>query len=825
MEEEFLKDFEKLTKRRIYPQTKMFIYLTLLKETLMKKRFLSLIFFTTAVLLPSVSAQESVLDYFLGSSEESILFLKLMYGLFVYLIFFQGAKQTMFREAGQRNLAIAFSLILAFFVIRFTSDALIQKFGWVTMVLAPFTIIFFVTGLFVRRKPEEQQGTPWVRLLIATISTIILFIALGSYSGFSSGVGSVPVGGGFLDELFADANYLIFYKLDWFIALFIAGAIIALLILLLSRISWGRDRTGQPSGFFGGFWGPLLAILGIIAAIILLIYLFSGNGLGFIGALGAIPVTGLLTYLAILLGIFLLLPLLFLFFKFKGWKLITGAGYLTGQAIWWVLRKFLAFDRWGTPLITGPLGWILRWPFRGGRLFVDIQTPTERIIRKGTLHITAGSRTPITFTLYRGGFYRTAQRLPGAELQFTVAPGTVQPQQGTTNQNGQIQIVYTAPPATATGTLRATVLNPQAVGLRPSSRIPDIPIQIGIPSRQLRVVIPPIAPIPAGAGARITINIDDGTGTGANGVMADLLFTRHAIGPFRRTSAGGGPGAPSFVIIDIPPTTAGSSTFPTAGQYDFIATLTPPAGYAAPKLVPGQITVTSAPLQDLEIIGLQCTVGGRTTPAPKPVDVYIGGRLDIELTVRAPRGGSGTDSAKVQITSPTGVMTPTSIGSGRYKEAITAPTTPGTLSLTVEATQPGFNPARERIDINVLPLPTEMLVIVNWVPELTTIYALMNFIVLDRSNGTPINGAEILIADRDTPQVDITGELVTNANGQLPNPLRIDLGRRTATTTEHHNLDITVTCTGYPPKQRPQPITVTFQPPGSPLGSPRTEVF
>src|SRR3989344_3661477 len=97
-----------------------------------------LVFFLT---LPSVFAADTFLDLITGSSDSSLIFLKVVYAMLVFIIFLKVCKETIFKKE-QQKLGNIFSLLLAFFAFRFTPDAMVAAFGWVIMFVAPIIIFY-----------------------------------------------------------------------------------------------------------------------------------------------------------------------------------------------------------------------------------------------------------------------------------------------------------------------------------------------------------------------------------------------------------------------------------------------------------------------------------------------------------------------------------------------------------------------------------------------------------------------------------------------------------------------------------------------------------
>src|SRR3989344_6399824 len=107
----------------------------------MKRGLFGLISLVLLLSLPNVFAAETFLDLIFGTSNESLLFLKIAYAMLIFIIFVKVSKETVFKKE-QANLANIFSLLLSFFALRFTPDAVVAAFGWVIMAIAPFIIFY-----------------------------------------------------------------------------------------------------------------------------------------------------------------------------------------------------------------------------------------------------------------------------------------------------------------------------------------------------------------------------------------------------------------------------------------------------------------------------------------------------------------------------------------------------------------------------------------------------------------------------------------------------------------------------------------------------------
>src|SRR3989339_1806685 len=117
----------------------------------MKRGLFGLISLVLLLSLPNVFAAETFLDLIFGTSNESILFLKVAYAMLVFIIFVKVSKETVFKKE-QANLANMFALLLSFFTLRFTPDGIVQGFGWVIMAIAPSIIFYKLSSIFVKQE-------------------------------------------------------------------------------------------------------------------------------------------------------------------------------------------------------------------------------------------------------------------------------------------------------------------------------------------------------------------------------------------------------------------------------------------------------------------------------------------------------------------------------------------------------------------------------------------------------------------------------------------------------------------------------------------------
>ncbi len=705
----------------------------------MKRGLVGLIPLVFFLSLPSVFAAETILDLLTGTSDSSIIFLKLLYALLIFIIFLKVSKETIFKKE-QQKLGNMFSLLLAFFAFRFTPNTVVEGFGWVLMFITPFIIFWTLYGVFVKK----QEGKfSWLRFILALVSTFIVFIALGSTSAFGIGLGSTPYAGGFLDETFSDLHYLIFYQLNTFFVLLLAGIVIGLLFMLISRLP---GVQGESGGTFGNSWlRGFLWMLLIIIILALLGWLFGGGLTAIsipLGWLGYLITYGF--WLLVILGILFLLWLLFkypafrqvvwraiqfLFWRVPRW-IVLGLWWLLqrlGRGLWWLLQRIGR----GLVYIFGGIGsWIAnRWRAWRGRpraalereLVVELRAGPQNvgdIAQIGGRRITVmpGSTTPLVFDLYRrrrfwlfGRRNAGRVRLNGATITVVrVNNGTITPANGTADARGRFTATYAAPAVAGNARMHLEITHPD---IDPTQIIPDRDIQIGV-AENLTITVPAIAPINTDDTADVTIEVVDAAGNGVNGVNVTVTFPR-IVGsvPLTGTTTAGGPGTPSLIVLR-------TAVFPTAGTFGFSVAVIAPQGYNAVAPIPGVITVHNATLPTLEIINVQGRVGPTVVNGTPAIPVRIGQRVDVSLNVRIAAAAGGApganiDTATITIIPLTGFTVPTNRGGGRYQGILNlVGLTPaevtaliGPQRFVITATLARHNPSTAYLDIIIDDLP------------------------------------------------------------------------------------------------------------------------
>lgn len=720
----------------------------------MKRGLFGLVSVVLLLSLPAVLAAETFLDLIFGTSDESILFLKIAYAMLIFIIFVKVSKESVFSKE-QEKLANMFSLLLAFFALRFTPDSVVEAFGWVIMLIAPFIIFYKLGAIFIK---EEKDKFSWPRFFLALFGTLLLWFALGSTDTLGISIGSTPYVGGFFDEFFSDVHYYLFSSLSPFFVMFIVALVLGALFMLLSRI---RGGTGSGTGGFGdSFLRAFLWVLAI-GAILLLLGALLGGGLNF--GLGSLA--ELLTILGYLGLLLLAIFLIYLFIRFGGWRMFpwiwAGVGrnwswlrwvllVLVGIAV--VIALLVYFPWLLYVLIPIAIILLLYLLFRNrtpaapgaatnGTLVLTLEAGAQNVgniaVAGAPIAVAPGSVTPFVLRAYRRRIFRN---VPLAGANFTVIRvnnGTITPATGTSDPNGTLRPVpnYTAPNVAGNAQLHIELTHPE---INPATVIPDRAINIGVVAAlQVRNPAPaPGAAIDVGNFIDIVVEVDDGL-SGVNGANVEIIFPgTPGLGPLRGATLGGSAGTAAVAGTParrnwrgrIIPGTAGTPAvlgtpamltirtppFAAAGTYNYQILVTAP-GFANPAPVPGAITVNNPRRDSLEIFNQRALVGGRVVSVPTlaaPLPIRVGQDVTIELSVRVPAAGATParmiDTASVVILPSTRISPVVRAGAGRYT-ATFRPTAAeiGPQRLVLEATLAGYNNAPvQYLDLEVEDLET-----------------------------------------------------------------------------------------------------------------------
>jgi hypothetical protein len=699
------------------------------------KRGLGLVATLFLLGMPAVLAVDSVLELFLGSSDESLIFLRLMYSMLLFILVFKVSKEQLFKDE-LKNLGLGFSLILALLVMRFTPDAWVEAFGWVVSIVAPLMILWTLTGVFIK---GEKGKFSWGRLLLTAIGGLLIFFFLGLSPQFISGIDGTPYIGGFLDEMFTGINYYFLYNIsDWIIGALAIG-LIFIIFLLLSKIPGIGGKEGE-----GGGIGTLP--LAFLAAFFvgLIIFLLPWIG-GSIGGLGGIIIAGL-EVIGVLLGIAFLIYCLYLLGK---------AGILSALGTWarnnwnWLLGILLVLlfilIFWFTglwqwlispwifiPLIILTLAWLFGYWLIGrrqggflesNRLFVylrvpqrdattaigtNIRLPAMRLGPGRRINIRVGkkSNTNFVFEAYSGRWKWTASRLPNATFTIRASNGATTPVSGTTDAKGEFPFKYAAPNVHSNATLYVDSvthpdINPTYVtvvpyglaigqGIRPQ---PNVNVDVNN-------ITDPGQPLYPGDKAQVIVHLQDGTGAGTNYNGINIAVT--GLGPvgiadpFTATTRGGGAGATARIqtgIITIP------GAAPVA--YLLVADIDAKArGFKDPPDANATINVNDRTLGDLNVV---------VTPNPTAAqDIHFGQQHQFTIAVTDNASGEDIDTATITFTPNNRISGFSRTGAGIYQGYFrpVAGDATGDTDINLTVTVPNYNNGVGQIRYDVQDLPT-----------------------------------------------------------------------------------------------------------------------
>jgi hypothetical protein len=641
------------------------------------KRGLGLVATFLVLAMPTVIAAESVLELFLGTSEESLILLRIMYAMLFFVLVLKVAKKQIFPEEDMHRLAVAFSILLSFLVMRFTPDPWVAAFGWVLALVAPVIIMWVLSGVFIK---GEEGKFSWGRLLITALGTILLFYALGSSAAFGDSIGKTPIVGGFLDEIFSDAIYFGLYNLpSW---LLIPGIMLLVFtgLYLLSRL-FGGD-SGERGGSFS-----LGNIIPFILFLLLLALLLGYGGfigipaalgtiltwlLGGLGALALLAILGFGSYGAYQAGFFgwlrrlwrpwMIWPILIIL----GLLLLGGLAYFAFLKVpWWVYAIIagIALLLFLLSLFAGAVGGtgygLFRF-FRGGNnLYVVLRVPARTAAGRNWPLMTiapnmrfrdinvatrATNAFPLTFQVYIGRRWLISRRLEGATIEIAATTGALSDTTGTTTAAGEFNTTFTPPNANANGVLRVVRvthpdLNPLATRVRPYNLIvgagvqpaPTLTIQGGAitsnPGQTVQLVINMTNDLPDPVMAPATLS--SGRGFGRIQVEIAGLAGIAPTDPINATTIGGTRPVLSTIVAGV--ITAGTDGNPSiatfapftvpagtaAGTYPFTVTANATArGFRNPTPISGTLNIVIPTLRNMQ---LRVRTAQITTGTPLPL--------------------------------------------------------------------------------------------------------------------------------------------------------------------------------------------------------------
>ncbi|MDP3918787.1 MAG: hypothetical protein Q8Q35_02690, partial [Nanoarchaeota archaeon] len=615
--------------------------------------------------LPIVLADDSILGLLLGTSDDSAIFLRVIYAAMLFVFIYKVSKESIFPDDKQRKLALVFSLAFVFFIQHSTSDEVISTFGWLIAFIGPFIILYGLTGVFSGK--DAKGKFTWTRFIIALVATGVLFFILMASNAFSGLIIDTPYVGGFFDEMFHDASYYIFGGLGP-IGLFLMASLLLLgLMLLTGRMGGGSNKLGNLPGWLWWLIGTIL--------IVVLLGLFGADVLSVL-----IPGLEYLKYL--LLAAALLVPLVYIL-KDKRRRDRLWAWIKANPWIWWVILAIaiiILLSIFGKSLLGLLLQywWVLVGlallllliyfrkgigrGIRGDNVYVDVvywqiaapanprPAPVLRTIRHNTI---GGDRTlrfyprdpqqEVSFRVYRGRARRLWRRpLENANLTLVLqnANGGFNPLNGTTNANGELRLQFVPGNNIGNNQLTLQVIHPEIPRVRP---IQPYPIQIGVLGPAPTVRLNPVSPIAVNEGqdAVFFVEVVDagGNGNNFNRATVDVTFTpanptQPIPVPVNGITTAGAVGIPARLQVTVPGLTQRGE------PYTLVANVTNINGYANPGQLNGQIDVNAPVVNPLNVQLRQANINANVGD-----DVYI------IVEVRENAGGPGIDTP-IQIRFP-----------------------------------------------------------------------------------------------------------------------------------------------------------------------------
>jgi hypothetical protein len=286
------------------------------------KRGWWLLLVTFIMSLPIVSAKNSsIMGLFLGTEDNSIFFLRVIYFILLFIILYNVSRKTVFQEENENKRATMFVLAFALMAEHVTPDAWITSFGWVLTILGPVIVFWWVMGLFFKNRAEDA-GFNWTRLILTIVALVIFLLVASGSTGFSKGIGGLPGIGPWLDEVLSELNYFLFFGISPLILGLLAATVLGGILFAVMRRGEGGERRNV--------WPIILIVIGIL---ILLISAAQG-GMGWL----SVDFIGGWWIILVILGILILLGVAL-------WPLLSGgvagAG-LSLRAILWIFGILLA---------------------------------------------------------------------------------------------------------------------------------------------------------------------------------------------------------------------------------------------------------------------------------------------------------------------------------------------------------------------------------------------------------------------------------------------------------------------------------------------------
>ena len=831
-----------------------------------------LLLLLSILLIPFVSAAtDDVLDILIGSSESSMVFLRFMYGALIFIIFLSVVKKTIFKadasDKQSKKLGNIFSLIIAIFATRFTPESVVQNFGWVIMFLTPLLIYYTIFGIFTRAKvqkaDDKELNFSWTRFILALIATLFTLSALGK----NNYLGNFPFIGGGLNELFFDLNYYLFDKWLPFLLILILLGIILALLSKFGGFGTKKDADGKeiPSLIPGWIILALLLLLIILG----LAALFGGIGLGWLKPL--LIVLGALALLFILIRFFPFLRGLFsrrpgsagtpvpsdrirIDLTANGRSvnsnppitraLLTEPSTPMNISVKVSVRSRFWFNQpvqnanltysittgsiTGSPRTdaAGSASSVYNPPSNDATAYLTINvasTPTSaaytsprfpiEIRSKNKLSVSISPSNIIvdignTATINVNVLDSKGKAVPNANVIVDFDKASIPTITRLTNTTGLATAITPILSTARTHNFTATITHPNfrkpvkvsgTITVR-NPTTPDLEVRITNPSNLLT--------------------------TPANIILGNSLTIEFFI-----SEKGATPTVPintaSFKVspnIGIPNFRPVKRNTKYNGTYNLIIT---PDRTQAGKTEKYTLTVSNKGYNDLTFdfdIIIPALPQLIITPS-FPNSVFEKNISSLQVSITDSTATNVNATLKVNYTvggSAPSTLNFTRNSSGIYTSNFT-PTNPGNYNFNITATHPKFADTTVNTNIQVNPLPLLSLAcVLLWAPNPSNYYQLMQIKVINNNTGTPVKGAKVSIADSHANQLNITGQSVTDATGSFPSQIRLQPAT-TISTSEIHNINITVSASGFPIASTS--IQMTFEPPGSPLGGISRVVF
>jgi len=846
----------------------------------MKRGRLVLLLLLGILLIPFVSAAtDDVLDILMGSSESSMVFLRFMYGALIFIIFLSVVKKTIFKatdtnDKQSKKLGNIFSLIIAIFATRFTPESVVQNFGWVIMFLTPLLIYYTIFGIFTRAKvqkaDDKELNFSWIRFILALIATLFTLSALGK----NNYLGNFPFIGGGLNELFFDLNYYLFDKWLTFLLILILLGIILALLSKFGGFGTKKDANGKEIPSLIPGW-IILAIL-IILLLVLLLTLFGGVGipfnLGWLWYVLGIAIILLLLFLLIrffpqLRGLLGGLRNLFrrnskppgtpatpvpsdrirIDLKARGRSVSSininkallaepntdlpiSVIVSVRKRFWWnqpIKNANLTFSVTNGSITgniitdtSGKANIIFKSPnevtsfltisvaptpissaYVSPRFPIQVKSNNRLLVNVSPLQIIVDVGNPAVINVNVSD--KKGNPVPNATVNVFFKKASLPSIAGTTNASGLASITTPNLSTIASHYFTAVVTHPKYPN--PANGFGTITVRNPIkPDLNVQIITPTPATVPVGNSINIEFavtekgatpiipintakfNVKPRVGTSASSILGRLFS------PVKRNSSFNG----RYTLTINPDRTQAGSTITFSinvsnnGYND--------TNFDFDIIVPALPQLTITPTFPNNIFQLN--------PANLQVTVTDSVGTNVNATINATSSVGGSVPGNVIFTrNPSGVYT-----------SVFTPSIPGNYTFNLIASHPRFADSTLIATLNVLPLPPLSLsCVLIWAPNPSNYYQLMQIRVLNSNTGKPVSGAKVLILDSYRYSLRISGTLTTDATGSFPSQIRLQPAT-TISTNEIHNINITVSASGFPIASTS--IQMTFEPPGSPLG-------